>query len=875
MPKQKHEGPPLSAALTPSSPETLQQRLAALNQVTMALTRSSSTDELFQNAVRLGIQELGFDRLAFFLTTNNNPCHLRGTYGTDRQGQMVNEKHVQFHIGSDDWLSQLPNERPAGLRAVVAEVPLVEPATRIEPMASHTLEVVGTGWNAGAALWNGQEIIGYLIADNLLGHQPFTDADGELLTLYAGTIGHLYLRLCVEESLRASYSKEYKFRTRLTKLNHIAAQLMRVSTLDELYRTVIEVGRRELEFDRLGLWLYGKNPDTLVGTYGTWVDGTIKDERHLTMAASILEQKLTSQTNLGYSSSYTTETVLATPETEVVGYGWLAISALFDGDDVIGYLLADNLLQQQLYDEMISELLTAYTHMIGPLITRQRIAERLREKQADYQTLLDAIPDMFFIISREGIFKNYYSPRDDKLYAPADFFIGKQMSDVLPPSLSQRVMDGINEVLRTGSPATIEYTLSIQAELCFFDARIVQLENDLFLTLVRDITDRKRLEEQLTISQKMESMGRMASGIAHDFNNILTIIQGYSSLVQRQMNGAEPKLDNALTKIVTATEKGAHLTQRLLSFARKQVVAPKVIDAQIAIQEMEAMVRQILGDELNFSYQGVETPLLIKIDSGQFEQIVLNMTVNARDAMHKGDTFSIQCNQIVVSEADSKRHLKGTPGNYVLIEFQDTGMGIDQALLKNIFEPFFTTKPGEEGSGLGLSICHGIIEQCGGYILVESTLSIGTTFRVFLPVTEAAAAPISGLDYHEAATGDETILVVEDDSVICGLATDILRGQGYTVFHYTSGKDALSYIQTHPSKIDLLLTDIMMPQMNGRELAETVLTLCPNLPILMVSGYAGDLPEQFLESPNVKFLAKPYKANDLSTRVRSILSLAQ
>jgi len=602
-------------------------------------------------------------------------------------------------------------------------------------------------------------------------------------------------------------------------------------------------------------------------------DGTLKDERHLTMAASFLEHKLTSQTNLGYSSSYTTDTLLTTPEAETVGYGWSAISALFDGDEVIGYLLTDNLLQQQPYDEMDGELLTAYTHVIGPLITRQRIAERLREKQANYQALLDAIPDMLFIISKEGVYQNYYAPNDDKLYTPPDFFIGKHVSEVLPPALAQQLLDGMAEVSRNGGHVMMEYTLPSPDELSFFDARLVQLGPDLFLTLVRDITDRKRLEEKLVISQKMESMGRMASGIAHDFNNLLTIIRGYSSLVQRQINEGQQKVENALIKIVDATEKGAHLTEQLLSFARKQVVVPQVIDARIAIQEMAAMVRQILGDEINFYYQGGEVPLFIKIDLGQFEQIVLNMTVNARDAMSKGDTFSIRCDQALVNETDVKRHLKGAPGHYVRIEFQDTGIGIDKEVLKNIFEPFFTIKASKKGSGLGLSICHGITEQCGGYILVESTPSVGTTFQIFLPITDAAVSQIAGTNDQEEVTGNETILVVEDDSVICRLATDILRDQGYTVNHYTSGKDALQYIQMNPSKVDLLVTDIMMPQMNGRELAEAVRGLYPNLPILMVSGYAGDLPEQFMESPHIKFLAKPYKDSELTTQVRSVLSL--
>ncbi len=870
----EEEPPPTSLSYIASSPETLQQRLAALNQVTMALTRSASIDELFQNAVKLGIQELGFDRLAFFLTEQNDPYSLIGTYGTDRQGQMVNEKKLKFRLASDHWLVKLPRKHSKALRAVMLETALVEPAERAEASDADAVEVVGTGWNAGAAAWDGQKIIGYLIADNLLRQQPFTDADGELLTLYAGTIGHLYLRLRVEHSLRDSYSKEHRFRTRLAKLNQIAAQLMRVPNLDDLYRTVIELGRGELGFDRLGLWLYGATPDSLVGTYGTWIDGTLKDERHLTMDAVILENKLAAQNNLGYGSSYTTGSPITTPETEHVGHGWSAISTLYDGDQMIGYLLTDNLLQQQPYDEMDGEMLTAYAHMIGPLITRQCIAEQLRNKQENYQALLDAIPDMLFVLTKDGVYQDYYAPDDTQLYTLPEHFIGKHVTDVLPPELSQKVLLGMEKVSRTGGHVTLEYTLPKQGELCFFDTRLVCLGNDSFLTLVRDVTDRKQLEEQLMVSQKMESMGRMASGIAHDFNNILTVIQGYSSLIQWQIKSGQPKLDNALAKMIDATEKGSRLTQRLLSFARKQIVAPKVIDVRTAIQEMVTMIRQILGDEINFCYEQSATPLLIKIDPGQFEQIVLNMTVNARDAMKPGDTFSIRCDRVEVDEADVRRHLRSASGNHVLIEFEDTGMGIKEELLKSIFEPFFTTKPSEEGSGLGLSICHSIVGQSGGHLFVESSHAVGTIFRVLLPITAAAAPQISGTDEHDHMLGGETILVVEDDPVICGLATDILRGQGYTVFHFTSSLDALRHIETHAGKIDLLVTDIMMPQMNGQELATATREVCPALPILMVSGYAGDLPDQFLESPNIEFLAKPYKATDLIAHVRSVLSSA-
>lgn len=863
-PEQNPKVDDVQAQKTPMS-ETLSPRLAALNRVTMKLTRSSSVDELLQDAIRFGIQELDFDRLGLFLTDENNPYHLHGTYGIDPKGVFRDEHHVTFQLTADDWLMALVDNQSTALYVVVDDTAL------LELNAENQLEAVGTGWNAGAALWDGEQIIGYLLCDNLLRQRPYTDVDGELLTLYAGTIGHLCLRLRVEETLRDRHQQEYRFRTRLAKLNYVAAELFRASDVDQLYRGIVELGRSEIGFDRLGLWLYGEDRTQLMGTYGTWLDGTLKSERHLTQRAEYYESKLQVQLERGPDTSTAIARDLTTPESDVVGHGWWEITSIYDGDNLIGYLSTDNLLQQQPYHEFDGELLRAYGNMIGPLITRQRLAERIQEQQADYQALLNAIPDMLFILTKDGVYRQYYAPEDKTLYVPPEVFLGKHISEVLPSPLWKEVMQAIEKVNAGADCVTLEYTLPGQDELLSFDGRFVPINDGQVMALVRNITDRKHLEEQLIISQKMESLGRMASGIAHDFNNVLTVIQGYSSMIQWQLEKTQSPFSSPLTKIVDATDKGMRLTQQLLSFARKQVVTREVIDVCIAVAKMETMIRQILGDEIAYRFQDAKKPLYIKIDPGQFEQILLNMAVNARDAMTKGDTFSIVCEQIDVSETEAQRYLKADPGIYVVIRIQDTGTGIQEEHLTQIFEPFFTTKPGEKGSGLGLAICHGIVAQSGGYILVESMLAEGTEFQIYLPSIEATSTPSQPMAYRHSAARGETVLIVEDDPIVCELATDILRGSGYTVLHYTSGVDALRRAQEYPGKIDLLMTDMMMPQMNGVELAEAMMRLRPELPVLMVSGYAGDLPEQFVQSANVKFLAKPYKADELTTHVRNIL----
>ncbi|MCB0061308.1 MAG: response regulator [Caldilineaceae bacterium] len=846
--------------------ESLHQRLAALNQVTMTLTRSSSIEELYQSAVKLGISELGFDRLGLFLVDPNDPYRLTGTYGTDQTGQVVDEHHVTFRLNEDDWLMALVSGQTSALYLVVNDIVLFDATKGPVPQG------VGIGWNAGAALWDGEEIIGYLMADNLLRQQPYTDFDGEVLALYAGTIGHLCLRLRSEEFLRTSHATERAFRTRLAELNRVAAQLMRAPDVDTLYRSVIELGRHELSFDRLGLWLYGKDRATLVGTYGTWLDGTLKDERHLTTPAAKFESRWESRVPQGYVVSSGSDVPLTTPETNIVSHGWSAVAALSDGEELIGYLSSDNLRSHQPYQEIDGELLSAYGHMIGPLITRQRIAEQLRERQAKYQALLNAVPDMLFILTRKGIYQDYYTPADGLLYVQPEFFLGKHVTEVLPSPLAEQVVGAIEEISTANVSVTLEYTLLLQEQVHSYEARLVPLDQDLILKLVRDVTDRKQLEEQLFVSQKMESLGRMASGIAHDFNNVLTVILGYASLAQRQVGEVQPKLSQALAKVIDASEKGMHLTQQLLSFARKRIVAPQIVDVRTMIQGMETMLRQILGDEIVLQVETDETPLPIKIDPGQFEQIVLNLTVNARDAMTKGDTFSIRCRRVVISDAETKRHLNAHPGTYVLMEVRDTGTGIPDELLSRIFEPFFSTKARGEGSGLGLAICHGIVEQNGGYILIESAPAVGTNFQIFLPHVDGEISYFAPTVPNLRNTGGETILIVEDDPVICELISDILRSHGYAVLPYTSGSDALQCAKEYSGQIDLLITDMMMPTMSGQELIEAMSRLYPSLPVLMVSGYMEEPPEQFLNVQRIKFLAKPYKSDELVAHVRLALT---
>jgi len=379
------------------------------------------------------------------------------------------------------------------------------------------------------------------------------------------------------------------------------------------------------------------------------------------------------------------------------------------------------------------------------------------------------------------------------------------------------------------------------------------------------VTRRKQLEEQFLQAQKMEAVGRLAGGVAHDFNNLLTVIGGFSEVVLDRL-GADHQLSPLVRQIQQATERAAGLTQQLLAFSRKQMLQPKIFNLNILVSSIKSMLRHLVGEEIRLDVVLDSGLGHIRADPGQIEQVIMNLVVNARDAMPQGGKLTIMTANVAFDASYSSANFRIQPGSYVQLSVSDTGIGMDKEVLSHLFEPFFTTKPKGQGTGLGLATVYGIVKQSGGYIWVESEVGRGSTFHIYLPrVDELPAGEEQGSLATESLRGTETILLVEDEEMVRTLARDLLQSHGYWLLEANNGEEALRVSEQYPDPIHLLLTDIVMPGMRGTTLAERLRAQRPSIKILFMSGYT----EQFQSDHS--FLPKPFSSRSLLTKVREVL----
>ena len=389
------------------------------------------------------------------------------------------------------------------------------------------------------------------------------------------------------------------------------------------------------------------------------------------------------------------------------------------------------------------------------------------------------------------------------------------------------------------------------------------------LCMFSDITRRRKLEEQLQHSQKMEAMGRLAGGIAHDFNNLLTVILGYAGVLERKLTAEDPRSKDVI-EIRKAGERAAALTQKLLAFSRKQVQTPRVFALNDLIRESQGMLQRVIGEEVQLVAALDPAAGNIKVDTGQMEQVLMNLSINSRDAMRDGGRLTIETKRQEMDATTAKLH-GVEPGVYAVLNVSDTGCGMDEQTKAKIFEPFFTTKGPGIGTGLGLSTVLGIVNQSGGAISVYSELNFGTCFKIYLPQVDGPAAALDSPRRPSAPAKGEQILVVEDDPGIRMLAATVLREQGYRVLEAESGEAALA-LDSALESVDLLLTDIVMRGMNGRKLAEQLMGTYPHLRVLFMSGYTDSaITQQGVLDPGSNFLAKPFQPEDLLAKIAGLL----
>jgi PAS domain S-box-containing protein len=508
---------------------------------------------------------------------------------------------------------------------------------------------------------------------------------------------------------------------------------------------------------------------------------------------------------------------------------------------------------------------------------RQRAEEALRESEERYRDLVENAHDIIYEHELEG---NYTSTNK-----AGEQITGYSSEETLKLNLAQTVapeyLEKAQQMFRRKLAG--EKITAYELEIITKRGKQVAVEVNTRLVyqngvpmgvqgIARDVTERKQLEEQLRRSQKLEAVGQLAGGVAHDFNNLLTVINGYSDLLLRKLGEGDAMRLN-VEEIKKAGERAAALTRQLLAFSRKQVLQPKVLKLNAVVADIEKMLRRLIGEDIDLLT--VLEPSLgqIKADPGQIEQVILNLAVNARDAMPQGGKITIETRNVHLDNEYARKHTLIRGGHYVMLVISDTGTGMDSDTQARIFEPFFTTKSQGKGTGLGLSTVYGIVKQSEGNIWVYSEIGKGTSFKVYLPrvdeVVQSDAAPesLAGLPQ-----GQETVLLTEDEEPVRRLIRTILEMNGYQVLEATNGDEALSTYSEHKGRLDLIVTDVVMPNMSGPELARTLELLSPGIKVLYLSGYTDDaIVRHGLLDQKMAFLQKPFTPDALLRKVREVL----
>jgi PAS domain S-box-containing protein len=415
---------------------------------------------------------------------------------------------------------------------------------------------------------------------------------------------------------------------------------------------------------------------------------------------------------------------------------------------------------------------------------------------------------------------------------------------------------------KDGSEVPVEVSLSY-----------IEVDEGVFaIAFVSDISQRKRLEEQLLHAQKMEAVGRLAGGVAHDFNNMLTVISGYNRMILDELSTLDP-LRGYAEEILKAADRAAALTNQLLAFSRRQIMQPRVINVSAVLIQTQKMLQRLIGEDIELILNLGVNVGNIKADPGHVEQAIVNLAVNARDAMPMGGHLRIETSDVTLDEHYARTHMGVKPGEFTMIAVSDDGHGMDAETRRHIFEPFFTTKEKGKGTGLGLATVYGIVKQTGGDIWVYSEPGQGTTFKLYFPTVKEPLAEASGGEVMPTKqSGGETVLVVEDETAVRELTVRILQQLGYTILTASSGAEALEISQTHGGHIDLLLTDVVMPNMSGRQLADHLLSSRPKTKVLFLSGYTENtVVHHGVLDPGVDFLPKPFSRENLSKKLRDVL----
>jgi PAS domain S-box-containing protein len=525
------------------------------------------------------------------------------------------------------------------------------------------------------------------------------------------------------------------------------------------------------------------------------------------------------------------------------------------------------------------QLIERASHLAGIAIERDRVKAELHAAETRYRALVERLPAITYIaeVGAQGRW-HYVSPQIESIlgFSQAEWttepvqWLSRIHSDDQEIALAAE-----RRVQETGEMYKAEYRMFARdGRVLWFRDEAVMLDTPdskvpLMQGVLYDITEHKRLEQQFRQAQKMEAVGQLAGGVAHDFNNLLMLIQAHVERIQSKVIPEDAVYADAL-EIQKAVSRAASLTVQLLAFSRKQLLQPKVMDLESVLAEVGRMLSRLLEENIQLRIETAPALAKVKIDQGQIEQVMLNLALNARDAMPQGGTLTIATQNVTLEKSKFWTYGSVQAGKYVKLTITDTGCGMNADVQAHLFEPFFTTKPPDKGTGLGLSMVYGVVKQSGGSIIVSSEVGRGSSFEIYIPQVDGATVANPETPFFVGmAKGTETILLVEDQSGIRDVLSDALQHAGYTLLQASDGEEALRIIKEYTNPIHLVITDLMMPNMGGRELASIVTQLRPNTKVLFISGYAElVLPEAEVTAP---ILQKPFSLTTLTAQVRNLL----
>jgi len=530
---------------------------------------------------------------------------------------------------------------------------------------------------------------------------------------------------------------------------------------------------------------------------------------------------------------------------------------------------------------LVGIILLFDVYVVFQQVQLSRFRKQLAEREELFRLISENAADMIAVVDTGGQ-RLYNSPSYQKLLGYSQEELGKTSAfEQIHADDRTAVVDAANEARRTGMGRTVQYRIHHK------DGRWLILEStasvvrnrdgdvEKLVIVNRDITERKQLEEQLHRSQKLEAIGRLSGGVAHDFNNLLGLIIGYSEALQERVPPDDPYRE-AVDEIQNAGKRAAALTQQLLAFSRKQVLEPRILSLNAIIVDIEKMLRRLVAEDIEMELLLAPDTGAVKADRSQIEQVILNLVVNARDAMPDGGKLTIETGNWTLDRSTVLRHPYVIPGPHAMLKVTDTGCGMDAELQSHIFEPFFTTKEKGKGTGLGLATAYGVIKQSGGYIWVDSEVGKGTTFRIYLPEVNAVAEAVPEVKAPaKVAPERRTILVVEDERSLRKLTRKTLSDGGHKVFEAGDASEALEISRKTEGAIDLLLTDVIMPGMSGKKLADVLLSERPGIGVLYMSGYTdGQIATQGVLEEGTAILRKPFTRDELMRQVENALVAA-